>query len=245
MKGLSNAKIKELGRELVLYPGLPEFFKIIRDEIRSEDRNRKHGISVEHYIVSSGLRQMILGSKVAEYIDGVWACEFVEGAPGPGYLEQKPNAPISENREISDVAYSIDNTTKTRAIIEINKGTNKHPEVDVNASVEHPDRRTPFQNMIYVADGPSDIPVFSIVRRNGGKTYAVYQAGNEAQFAQANRLQEQSRVHAIGPADYAEGSHSYMWLTQAVDRIAKRIVADRTRAISDRLGPPPRHLGER
>ena len=241
--GLSNAFLRRLGEEIDFYPGLPGFFEQVRKEFASIPRYAEHDISVEHYVISSGLRQMILGSSIAAYVDDVWACEFSEETAPPGYLDD-PRLAITEEPEIAQVLYTIDNTTKTRAVFEINKGTNKEPSIDVNAKVRPEDRRVPFHNMIYVADGPSDIPVFSIVRRYGGKTYAVYESGNEAQFAQANRLQEQGRVHAIGPASYEDRSHSYMWLTQQVDQIAKRIVAERTQAIADRLGPPPRHLDE-
>ena len=76
----------------------------------------------------------------------------------------------------------IDNTTKTRAIFEINKGTNKNPGIDVNAKVVPEDRRIPLQNMIYIADGPSDVPSFSVVKKGGGKTYAVYNPAVRAEF---------------------------------------------------------------
>ena len=241
--GLSNALLRRLGEQIEFYPGLPGFFESVRKTIASIPRYAEHDISVEHYVISSGLRQMVMGSSIAGYVDDVWACEFAEETAPPGYLDD-PQMRMNEEPEIQQILYTIDNTTKTRAVFEINKGTNKEPSIDVNAKVRHEDRRVPFQNMIYIADGPSDIPVFSIVRRYGGKTYAVYQAGNEAQFAQANRLQEQSRVHAIGPANYDEGSHTYMWLTQSIDQIASRIVSDRTQVIADRLGPPPRHLDE-
>jgi hypothetical protein len=106
------------------------------------------------------------------------------------------------------------------------------------------DRRVPFQNMIYVADGPSDVPVFSVVEANGGRTYAVYRPGSQAEFEQAARLLEQDRVDAFGEADYSEGSHTAMWLTHAVERIARRIVRDRQETLTERVGQPPRHVGD-
>ena len=72
----------------------------------------------------------------------------------------------------------IDNTSKTRAIFEINKG----PGIDVNARVAEEERRVPIRNMIYIADGPSDVPVFSVVTQLGGRTLGVYQKGAKSNF---------------------------------------------------------------
>ena len=112
------------------------------------------------------------------------------------------------------------------------------------AKIAHEDRRIPITNMVYVADGPSDVPVFSVVDQNGGKTYAVYRPGSATEFEQVNRLLEQDRIDAYGPADYTDGSQTAMWLTHAVERIADRIVRDRSDALADRLGAAPGHLSE-
>ena len=68
----------------------------------------------------------------------------------------------------------IDNTSKTRAIFAINKGVNKHDYIDVNSKMDKEDRRVPFEHMIYIADGPSDVPVFFILKQYGGKTFAIH-----------------------------------------------------------------------
>jgi hypothetical protein len=96
--------------------------------------------------------------------------------------------------------------------------------------------------MIYIADGPSDVPVFSVVKANGGRTLAVYRPESEAEFEQVNRLQEQGRVDSFGEANYEAGSQTFMWITHAVDSIARRIVDNRQAALSSRLGKPPGHL---
>ena len=119
---------------------------------------------------------MIRGSAIAPCVNGIWGCEFIENPIPPGFLQQE-ELPIDPVLEISQIGMMIDNTTKTRALFEINKGTNKNPAIDVNADIRPEDRRVPFQNMIYIADGPSDVPSFSVVKKNGGKTYAVYRSG--------------------------------------------------------------------
>lgn len=242
-EGLNNKMLRELGAEIEFYAGLPDFFEQIRKRLEAAPEYGEHGIEIEHYIVSSGLRQMILGSAIAPYVEQVWACEFAEESAQPGYLEDRSQKKLfDENRLLSHVIYSVDNTTKTRAVFEVNKGTNKNPNVDVNAKVAHEDRRVPFENMIYIADGPSDVPVFSVVKGNGGQTFAVYKPESEAEFEQVNRLQQQGRVDSFGEANYQEGSQTFMWITHAVNGIARRIVDDRQTALHSRLGKPPGHI---
>lgn len=243
--GLNNAKLKELGGAIQFYEGLPTFFNLVRESIASNATFRKHEVGVEHYIVSTGLRAMIEGSAICEFVDGIWASEFVEVSPGPGYVKN-PQANLFEGpRVLSDIAYALDHTSKTRAIFEINKGTNKMKEIEVNSDIALEKRRIPFQNMIYVADGPSDIPCFSTINHFGGKTFAVYKPKSEAEFEKAYQLQKQRRVQAFGEADYRPGSQASMWIQRAVKEIAERIVRDRTRALSDDLGQPPAHVIER
>lgn len=262
-KGLNNALLRELGGQLTFFPGLPDFLEGLRRTIKDDPEFKKHEIRVEHYVVSTGLRQMILGSKVAKYMDEVWGCEFIERPAGAGYVPLQREMTLIAGAEaggakktpkrrkaavgppvIKQLGYVLDNTTKTRAVFEINKGTNKDASIGVNASIREEDRRVPFQNMIYVADGPSDIPVFSIINRFAGKTYAVYPAGSEAHFAKVYDLKEQERVQGFGEANYEPGSQTYMWITHSAKEIARRIVEDRRLALRERVAAPPGHIIE-
>ena len=241
-KGLDNVTLRKLGKQITFYQGLPGFFDEMKNFVRNNIGYRQHDVQVEHYIVSTGLLQMILGSEIAPHIDGVWGCEFVEEPPAPGFRD-KPT-PNKQDRPniITQIAYALDNTTKTRAIFEINKGSNKIPGIDVNAKIPDEDRRVPFQNMIYIADGPSDVPVFSIINRFGGRTFAVYRPGSKEEFSQVNNLQKQGRVQSFGEAIYTDGSQTAMWLKNAISEIAALIVENRERALGDKIGKPPRHL---
>jgi hypothetical protein len=96
--------------------------------------------------------------------------------------------------------------------------------------------------MIYVADGPSDVPVFSVVKGQGGRTYAVYPPGAEADFAQVNRLLREGRLHAFGEASFEPRSQTAMWLGQAVDEIAARITSDRDSVLESVVGKPTGHI---
>jgi hypothetical protein len=239
MPGLTNARLRELGGEITFFPGVPDIFARLK-AILSEDRFRHSDLKLEHYIVSTGLAEMIRGSAVAPHIEGVWASEFIETPAPPGYdpAVPPPGGPISQ------IAGLLDNTTKTRAIFEINKGVNVEPSFKVNDNIAEEERRVLMRNMIYIADGPSDIPSFSVVRKHGGLAYAVYAPDDDDQFKQVNGLLENKRVDAYGPADYTEGSQTYKWLRLMVSRIADRIMTERKQASQSRVGKEPVHLDD-
>jgi hypothetical protein len=243
---LNNSILRELGKELKLYPGMPALMKRLKNRVTSDPNLTKYDITLEHYIVSTGLRQTILGSAVAKQVEDVFACEFLEVTARPGFLT-KPGAPLPpvEHGVIFDVGYAIDNTTKTRAVFEINKGVNKYPEyISVNDRMDSDRRRVPIDHMIYVADGPSDVPVFSIVRQYGGKTLGVYNRASPREFAQVLDLQENGRIDAFGPADYRPGTHVTLCLEEWVDQIAKRIAERRERLLGEHVQKSPQHIVE-
>lgn len=241
LAGLNNKILKDCGADIHFYPGLPEFFGLAKKFVAERPEYVKHEISLEHYIVSTGIAPMVRGSAIAPHVDGVWACEFVENPLQPGFLKQKELA-IEASAEIAQIGMVIDNTTKTRAIFEINKGTNKNPAIDVNSKMAAEDRRIPLQNMIYIADGPSDVPSFSVVKGGGGRAYAVYNPEKSEEFAQNDRLRESGRIDHYGPADYRAGSSTAQWLQLQLHQICDRIVADREAAVATKAAKPPRHL---
>ena len=241
LKGLTNRRLRELGAELRFYPGLPDLFETLKTEVASRPEYRKHAISLEHYIISTGLAEMIRGSAIAPHIDGIFGCEFIE-APLPPHYSRQSELPLPMEFEISQIGTIVDNTIKTRFIFEINKGGNKNPQINVNAAMDRAQRRIPIDRMIYTADGPSDVPVFSVVKGNGGKTYAVFNPDSEAEFEQNDRLLHAGRIHAYGPADYTPDSTTAKWLRMHVRRICDAVVAESEDALSRTVGKAPRHL---
>lgn len=237
-KGLSNNKLKDFGKELQFYPGVPNIFQALKEVVEKEQKYKNFSIHVEHYIVSTGITEMIKGSKVNEYVDGIWGCEFIEN-PIRSNLDIKIDQEQG-NGVLTQIGYIIDNTSKTRAIFEINKGANKF-EIDVNSRIEKNKRRVPFENMIYIADGPSDIPVFSIIKQYGGKTFAIYPKGNTTLFSQVDELIKDGRIDMYAEADYSEGTTAYMWLTNKVKDIADKIYNESLKQVIDSAGKVPGH----
>lgn len=246
-KGLNNALLREFGKELKFYPGLPQFFGEVKSLINDDEKYKAFDIRLEHYVVSTGFAETIRGSAIAPFVDGIYGCEFIETPAQPGFLngEGVSNlAGVSEaSREISQIASALDNTSKTRYLFEINKGSNKYPEtIDVNSSIARESRRVPFENMVYIADGPSDVPAFSILNYNGGSTFAVYPKGDVKAFRQVDALRRDNRVQMFGEADYETASQSWLWLTEKVRAIADSIVERKQAAIRNSAGAPPTHL---
>ena len=235
-KDLSNEKLRLLGKDLETAPGIPEFFEISRRHVADIPEFAAEGIAVEHYVVSTGLLPMIEGSAVASHVDGIWANTLIETAAQPGYLEQLPVPTASA--PVSQLAYIIDNTSKTRAIFEINKGVNKASEIDVNARISESQRRVPLEHMIYIADGPSDVPAFSILNSAGGKTLGVYTLDPVNNHNQVKRLQEQGRIQGMAQANYRRGEPAYLWLIDSIEQIGHEIVEARRQAFASIPNPP-------
>ena len=242
MRGLTNEKLKELGAEIEFYPGLPDFF-VDLGKIANEAEFKGYDFKIEHYIISTGISKIIMGSKISPYVEDVFACEFIESPLPPNYMNQSELS-LPLDLEISQVGMTVDNTIKTRCVFEINKGCNKNSAIDVNSFIPHEDRRVPIDQMIYVADGPSDVPVFAVVKQMGGKTYAVYDPKNEKEFEQTCDLVERSRVHNNGPADYRSESPTSIWMKQKIKEILRNMIKKRNDQLNERAGSPPKHIQE-
>lgn len=233
-KNLNNKLLFDLGSQLEFCDGLPEFFDELKVAVAEDKRYQKYNIKLEHYIVSTGLTEMIKGSKIAEHVDGIWGCEFIEET-----VKDEEGKPTNV---LSQIAYAIDNTSKTRAVFEINKGVNIFDEIDVNSKVPDKNRRVPIKNMIYTADGPSDVPVFSVVKNDGGSTFAVYTRGNYDELIQVDRLRRDGRVDMFGETDYRKDTLTNMWLTNEVRRIAEDIYRSHEEDLARSISKAPRHL---
>lgn len=224
--GLNNQKLKEYGAKQKFYKGIPEIFEYTKKMFKDDKSYSEYGIQVEHYIVSTGFAEVIRGSELMPYVDGVWGCELLDAPDENG------------NMLISEVLYTIDNTSKTRAIFEINKGT----DIDVNSKIPEEHRRVRFENMIYIADGPSDIPAFSVVKKNGGATFAIYPKSNKEAMKQVEQMREDGRVDMYAEADYSEGTTARLWITNRIQKMADRIRDTEKAKIMSSASGVPKHL---
>ena len=170
------------GHAIELFPGVKDWFA------RINAFGEQQGVQVEHYVLSSGLKEIIEGSGISHEFKEVYACEFLYGEDG---IASWPKL---------DVNF----TNKTQFVYRINKGVlDIANDKDLNASMPDDSKRIPFTNRIYVGDGLSDVPCMKMMRAYGGQAVAVYQKSNRAGVEE---LLRSGRVDFIFPADYSEGS---------------------------------------
>lgn len=246
-KGLNNSILFELGSQLTFFPGMPDFLSKSKKLIEQNEKYKKFNIAVEHYIVSTGMAEMIRGSQIAKHVNGIWGCEFIEEPiQSELFIKEyaKENNNYNKEKEITQIGYTIDNTSKTRAIFEINKGTNINKDINVNASIDRSIRRIPFNHIIYIADGPSDVPAFSMLKQNGGSTFAVYPKGKLKEFRQVDQLRIDTRIDMYGEADYRKDTTTYLWLINKMKDIADQIYVKKEQLISQSFSKAPSHINE-
>ena len=222
----TNHELRQLGAKLNFYNGLPEMFDDFRDALLNEEQSA-HGIAVEHYIISSGMKVLIEGSRLAPSVRAIFGCEFAEDGQG----------------RIAFPKRVISHTQKTQFLFRINKGLLDLSQ-DVNDHMDADIRPIPFTHMIYLGDGPTDVPCFTVMRKNNGQAIAVYNPDDpqRAGFKKCYQLSTHAdRVRHIAPADYRRNSHLRMLLEEMVNEIAARIVEERRSAIEIGTVRAPRH----
>ena len=171
-----------LGKDLKLYDGVEGWFG------RINQFGKEQGVVIKHYIISSGLREIIEGSSIFKEFDDVFAGEFL----------------YDENGVACWPKNVVNYTTKTQFLFRINKGVlNLSNDDDLNRFKPEEDRPVPFRNMIYIGDGLTDVPCMKLVKVNGGYSIAVYQAGKRNKVKD---LIKDQRVNFIEPTDYSENS---------------------------------------
>jgi len=184
------------GKDIMLFPGVPDWFK------RINSFGEKHGIAVEHYIISSGLKEIIEGCPVSREFREIYACEFH----------------YDENGLADWPKMAVNYTNKTQFLFRINKGIlDVSNDRDLNSYVHEDDRRVPFRNMIYIGDGMTDVPCMKLVKVNGGQSIAVYQKNDRNTV---NTLLKDMRVDFTAKADYREGSELEKRIEQILVKIA-------------------------
>jgi len=207
----TNEKLASIGEHIVPYKGVPEFIPELKNTIKQNKDFVKAGISLEFYIISSGIEDLIKGSVLVKYFDDIFAGRFSTDMHGT----------------ITGIKSSVTFTEKTKFLYAINKGISgidlrKKPYL-VNNAVKRVDRRIPFEHMIYLGDGPSDIPCFSAIRGYGGNCIGIVGKGSAIKGYELAR----GKRTTVGPysRDYRKGSDLRMMLETIIYKVGYQIVA--------------------
>ncbi len=194
---LTQEMLSSYGSQVTYFPGVESWFKIV-NEI-----GLGMGINVQHYVVSSGLKEIIDASAIAKEFKRIYACEFL----------------YDENGEAIWPKLAINYTNKMQFIFRVNKGIlDINNDVDLNSYMADEDRPVPLTNMVYFGDGLTDVPSMKLVKTGGGHSIAVY---TETNRLAAEMLAKHGRVDFIAPADYcADGQ-----LMDIARRILKHLAA--------------------
>lgn len=203
-QGVSVTKemLKQHGANLPLFHGVESWF----DRVNAYGFER--GLKIEHYIVSSGIYEIIRGCSVYDHCTYVFASKF-----------------IYENDVAVWPGAAVNYTTKTQHLFRINKGiTNIWDNAQINRWTPPPERPIPFDRMVFVGDGETDIPAMKMVRDQGGHSIAVFDPERSAEPRSQKVLYgliAEGRVNFIAPADYTEGSQLDTTVKGALGRIAR------------------------
>lgn len=191
----TKENLAEYGSKLELFPGVEEWFD------RINEYGRQHGVIVEHYIISSGLTEMIEGTSVAKRgaFERIYANSF--------YYNEKGVAVWP--------AQIVNYTNKTQFLFRIEKGVLDVNDPAVNDSFSPEEIRVPFGNMIYIGDSDTDVPCMKLVNINGGYSIGVYNAVTEDK-TKVYKMMREGRIKYYVPADYSEG--------QKIDSLVKSII---------------------
>lgn len=197
-----ESDFRGFGKHIKLFPGVNEWFDRINAYARAK------GVRLDHFIISSGIREMVEGTPIRKEFKKVYASAFM----------------YEQNGVACWPALAVNYTTKTQYLFRINKGSlDVHDNSVINKFVPKADRPVPFEHMIFVGDGETDIPCMRLVKDQGGHSIAVYRPGKKGAKGHAKKLVTDGRASLIAVADYQDGS--------VIDKAVKAII-DKVEAAS-------------
>ena len=195
---LEREDFQAFGRDVELFEGVREWFGLVNEYGRSK------GVIVEHYINSSGLKEIVEGTPIAGEFKHIFSGTFI----------------YNEDGEAVWPGIAVDSTNKTQFLFKINTGIfSSRDNKILNSSVAEDKKRVPFPHMIYFGDGETDVPCMKIVGMFGGSPIAVYDPNNEKKRSVAAKLKRQGRVKFVAPACYTRDSRAFKIVCAIIDKI--------------------------
>lgn len=190
-------KLVEYGSEVELFSGVEDWFE------RINKFGEENGVEVEHYIISSGLKEMIEGTSIAKYFKKIYASAFC----------------YNENGVAVWPAQAVNYTNKTQFLFRIQKGTLDINDRAVNDSFPPSEIRVPFRNIVYIGDSETDIPCMKLVNSYGGHSIGVYNPETQDK-TKVYKMISDNRIKYFAPANYSEDSEIDILLKGIIKKTA-------------------------
>ena len=197
---VKRADFAAMARRIKYFPGVPTWFKRVDGYVR---RRSKGTVKIQHYLISAGQREILEGASIRRHFKRIYASEYHFNHHGVATFPK----------------LLVTDTLKTQFLFRINKGREAVTE-SINEHMPEAQRPIPFQNMIYVGDGMTDVPSMALTKKNGGHSIAVYGRDDRGRST-CVKLLHAGRVDFVAEADYRAGSR----LTRRVELLLDAIIA--------------------
>jgi hypothetical protein len=196
---VQRQNFEDFGKKITMFEGVEDWFD------RINEYGRLKQIKVQHFIISSGLREMIQGTSIARHFEQIYAS---------GFMYDQHDVAIWP-------ALAINYTTKTQYLFRVNKGSlDVHDNSLINKYVPDNERPVPFANMVFIGDGETDIPCMRLVKSQGGHAIAVYSPSKRGAKTKALQLVKEGRVNLVTTTDYTDGSNMDKAVKAMIDKAA-------------------------
>jgi len=198
-KSIKKEYFQAIGKDVKLYKGVDRWFD------RMNDYAEKQGIILEHYIISSGLKEIIEGSAIADKFNRIYASSYYYSSDG---IAEWP-------------AQAVNYTNKTQFIFRIAKGIFEEYDESVNDSMPENELYIPYENIVYIGDSATDIPCMRLVKSKGGFSIGVYDPEKDMR-KKVYQLFNDGRINYYAPADYSSRGELMQYVKKIVDTVAAK-----------------------
>ena len=200
---ISKNEFFKMGKDIKYYPGVSDWFKSIDKYVKKLSSGE---VEIYHYIISAGHIEILEGISIKKYIKKIFASEYF----------------YNEDKYAVFPKIVVTDTTKTQYLFRINKGKEELAD-SINNHMAEDKRPIPFNNMIYVGDGLTDVPSMALIKKEGGHSIAVYQKKLKEQISICKELFEANRVDFISEADFRKGSDLHKKTCLLLDYVVAKI----------------------
>ncbi|MCP5145345.1 MAG: haloacid dehalogenase-like hydrolase [Gammaproteobacteria bacterium] len=208
-KHLSREALRSLARDIEYFKGVEEWFARINKYVKAKSKGE---VEVRHYIISAGLDEILAGISIRDHFTRIYASQY-----------------FFDHHEVARFpTIAINDTGKTQYLFKINKGREGLGE-SINDYMPETARPIPFEHMLYIGDGMTDVPCMTVTKKYGGFAIAVHKPDDDKTVATCRELADANRIDYFAPADYRAGQLLEQRVHSILDLIVARILFERER----------------